>query len=288
MMTEKRESRKTRRLPRSETKQEVTQQSNITTAEEIIPKELEAAAIVPKENVPVEPRQPTASWSARTQTGKDVAEGKITDIAQLFESGRRITESAIVDALVPGLESEIILIGGSTGKGGGIRRTPSKRTSRMHKSGRRYHISVMVVAGNRNGYVGLGLVGGLPGAHREVIEKALNKAKLNLIPIRRGCGSWECKCGGSHSIPFAVTGKSGSVRVNLMPAPRGLGLAVSDEVKKVLALAGIRDVWCKSRGQTQTRVNLIKAVFDALGKLNAYRVSEKTESAIGLKTGRVE
>ncbi|MBU5557830.1 MAG: 30S ribosomal protein S5 [Candidatus Aenigmatarchaeota archaeon] len=287
-MSEKRESRKTRRLPRTATKQEAVQVSKIEAAEELIPKELEAAAAVPEEMIPPIPKPAAGAWKPVTQTGRDVANGKITDISQLFETGQRITEPAIVDALVPGLENDIILIGGSTGKGGGIRRTPSKRTTRMHKSGRRYRISVMVVVGNRNGYVGLGFSGGLPSAHREVVEKALAKAKLNIIPVRRGCGSWECKCGGSHSIPFAVTGKAGSVRIKLMPAPRGLGLAVSDEVKKVMKLAGIRDVWCKSRGQTQSRVNLIKAVFDALRKLDAYRVQPSLESTIGLKTGRVE
>jgi len=290
-MAEKRESRKTKHVPREVTKQETAQQQSIVATEELIPKELATAAAGPaaEEFVPVTPAKPqVGAWKARTSAGRDVVEGKITDIAQLFDSGRRITEAAIVDALLPSLENDIILIGGSSGKGGGIRRTPSKRTTRMHKSGRRYHISVMVVVGNRNGYVGLGLAGGLPSAHREVVEKALVDAKLNLIPIRRGCGSWECRCGGAHSIPFKVTGKAGSVRIELMPAPRGLGLAVSDEVKKVMGLAGIRDIWCKSRGQTQSRVNLIKAVFDAMRKLDAYRVSEEMEAKMGLKTGRVE
>lgn len=288
-MPEKRESRKTRHLPRAETKQETLQDRSITATEELIPKELVTAVAGSEEVLPTAPSKPEAGvWKPKTQVGRDVFEGKITDIAQLFDSGKRITEPQIVDALLPGLENDIILIGGSTGKGGGIRRTPSRRTSRMHKSGRRYHISVMVVVGNRNGYVGLGIAGGLPGAHREVVEKALTKAKLNLIPIRRGCGSWECGCGTAHSIPLTVTGKAGSVRITLMPAPRGLGLAVSDEVKKMIRLAGITDVWCKSRGQTQSRVNLLKAVLDALHKLDAYRVNEAAEKAVGLKTGRAE
>ena len=60
-----------------------------------------------------------------------------------------------------------------------------------------------------------------------------------------------------------------------MPAPRGTGLACSDEVKKLLELAGIENIYMKSRGQTQTRENLIKATFNALKKLNEY---ERTES----------
>lgn len=290
-MTEKRESRTKRRLPRTETKQEAVAEQKIELTEELIPKELIAApvAAVPAE-VPIVPVQPVApsAWMPKTRLGRDVSSGKIKSIEELFENGIKITEPGIVDALLPGLESDIILIGGSTGKGGGIRRTPSKRTTRMHKSGRRHHISVMVVAGNGNGYVGLGLARGLPGAHREVVEKALVKAKLNIIPIRRGCGSWECRCGTPHSIPFAVTGKTGSVRVTLLPAPKGLGLCVSDEVKKVVRLAGIKDLWCKSRGQTPSRINMIQAVFDALRKIDRYRMQPQFEQAVGAKLGRTD
>src|SRR3972149_5157512 len=91
-------------------------------------------------------------WKPKTKLGKSVVENKINDISEIFEKGIKITEPEIVDVLLPNLEKEIIFIGGSTGKGGGIRKTPFKRTTRMHKSGRRYRISVMVVVGNRDGY----------------------------------------------------------------------------------------------------------------------------------------
>lgn len=272
-MTEKREARTKRRLPRPETKQETVAGQSIEAAEEIIPKELAVT-------------EPPA-WTPKTQLGRDVLAGKVKSIEELFESGIKITEPGIVDVLLPGLDSDTIMIGGSTGKGGGIRRTPARRTARMHKGGRRFRISVMVVVGNSNGYVGLGLADGLPGAHREVVEKALARAKLSIIPIRRGCGSWECSCGTPHSIPFAVTGKSGSVRLTLLPAPKGLGLCTSDEVKKIIRLAGIKDVWCKSRGQTASRINTAWAAFDALHKLNAIRTEPAAEAAVGLKVGRV-
>ncbi|MEM5782187.1 MAG: 30S ribosomal protein S5 [Candidatus Aenigmatarchaeota archaeon] len=212
----------------------------------------------------------------------------MTDISKIFSEGKKISEPAIVDILLPNLEKEIILIGGTTGKGGGIKRTPFKRTARMHKSGRRYRISVMTAIGNKNGYIGVGLASGPPGKHQEVIEKSLNKAKLNLIPIRRGCGSWECLCGTNHSIPFAIEGKSGSIRIKFIPAPKGVGLVVSDEIKKIMRLAGISDVWCKSRGNTQMRINLIRATFNALKKLDAYKIKPEFEKKSGMTIGKVE
>jgi small subunit ribosomal protein S5 len=228
------------------------------------------------------------NWKPKTELGKKVLSGEITDIATVFAEGMKISEPIIVDVLLPKLDKETILIGGSTGKGGGIKRTPFKRSSRMHKSGRRYKISVMSAIGNRNGYIGIGLASGPAGKHQEVMQKSLNKAKLSLIPIRRGCGSWECLCGTNHSIPFSVTGKSGSVSIKLLPAPRGIGLAVSDEAKKILRLAGISDIWSKTKGNTQMRANLIKSIFDALKKLNAYKVKMEFEKESGMSSGKVE
>ena len=226
-------------------------------------------------------------WTPRTSLGRKVLSGEITDIEMLFEKGIKITEPQITDMLLPDMRQEIILIGGAAGKGGGKRRTPSRRTTRMHKSGRRFRLSAMAVVGNSNGYVGLGKAHGPPGKHRDVIEKALSKAKLNIIPVRRGCGSWECSCGTSHSIPFEVKGKIGSVHLTLKPAPKGVGLVVMDEVKKVMRLAGIKDVWCKSRGQTTTRQNTIAAVFDALRKINRFRTNAEYEKHVGMKEGKV-
>lgn len=227
-------------------------------------------------------------WKPKTELGRKVLAGEITDIDKVFSEGIKIAEAPIVDILLPDLEKDVLFIGGSTGKGGGIRRTPFKRTSRMHKSGRRYRISVMAVVGNRNGYVGIGVASSPPGKHRESIEKATNKAKLNIIPISRGCGSWECLCATHHSIPFTVEGKSGSAIVKLIPAPKGIGLAVSNEIKKIMNMAGISDIWCKSRGNTKMRINFAQAVFNALKKLNVYKVKPEFEKKVGMKTGKVE
>ncbi|MFH0928780.1 MAG: 30S ribosomal protein S5 [Candidatus Aenigmatarchaeota archaeon] len=228
------------------------------------------------------------SWKPKTVLGKKVLSGEIKDINMVFAEGMKILEPAIVDILLPDLEQDVIFIGGSTGKGGGIRRTPFKRTSRMHKSGRRYRMSVMAVVGNKNGFIGIGVATSPAGKHREAIQKATNKAKLNIIPIARGCGSWECLCETRHSIPFTVDGKRGSVIVNLIPAPKGIGLCVSNEIKKVMKLAGISDIWCKSRGNTKMRINFVMAVFSALKKLNTYKIKPEFEKNVGMTVGKVE
>ena len=208
-------------------------------------------------------------WVPKTKLGKEVMEGKITSMDQIFEEGRKIMEPEIVDFILPDIEHELILIGGSPGKGGGKRRTPARRTARMHKSGRRFSTTCLVVAGNKDGYVGIGI--DRAPEFQNAIRKALKKAKVNIMPVKRGCGSWECGCGENHSIPFEVRGKEGSSIAVLKPAPRGLGLCVSDSVKKLMILAGIKDLWIKSSGKTRTRTNYIKAVFNALKKLNTIK-----------------
>lgn len=221
-------------------------------------------------------------WVPKTELGRKVMNGEITSLEEIFVKGYRIMEPEIVDILLPNLKNEVFLIGGSSGKGGGIKRVPVRRTTRMHKSGRRHKISIMVAVGNENGWVGIGLGTGPMGKQREVYEKALKDAKKNIIPILRGCGSWECRCGEQHSIPVTVTGKCGSVRVKLMPAPRGLGLCAPDEIKKLLRLAGIQDIWMKSRGDTRTRINFVRAVFDALKSLYRYKLPERFKEHSGI------
>lgn len=224
----------------------------------------------------------TENWVPRTNLGKLVFEGKVS-LEEIFQKGYPIKESEIVDRLVPNLRSEIILIGGSPGKGGGIKRTPTLRTARMHRSGRRYKITAMTVVGNGNGYIGLGI--GNANDHREAIAKSLEDAKLNIMPVRRGCGSWRCGCGTTHSIPFKASGKRGSIEITLMPAPKGTGLMVSEEVKKIMMLAGIKDIWSKTEGNTRSRRNMCFATFDAFRSLNKMKIPFPEDE---LKTTTVE
>lgn len=213
-------------------------------------------------------------WKPKTKLGKKVAKGEITDIVEALDYQRPIMEPEIVDQLVD-LGEEVILIGGTPGKGGGVRRTVSKRTARMHKSGARYRSNAMTVMGDRNHVIGLGT--GESSDTRAAIEDANREAKLNLIKVPKGNGSWEDTGEDNSSIPFKVEGKSGSVTVELKPAPRGTGLACSDEVKKIMELAGIENIWVKTRGTTRTRENLTRATFNALKKLNEMETREDQE-----------
>ncbi len=224
-----------------------------------------------------------AEWKPKTSLGLKVKNGEIKSLSYILNGVYVIKEPQIVDFLLPGLEEEIILVGGTPGKGGGKKRIITKKTARMHRSGRRFTTRAMVIIGNRNGFVGIGE--GAAQDTREAISKAVNHAKLNIIQIRRGCGSWECGCKTAHSIPFKVEGVCGASAVVLMPAPKGIGLCVNDEVKKVMKLAGIEDVWMKTYGSTNSRENLIKATFDALRKLNKIKVMEKQRAMTGLKEG---
>lgn len=208
----------------------------------------------------------SAEWIPKTKVGKDVISGRYSSIEEILKKGELIQEPEIVDYIVPDLKQEVVYIGGSPGKGGGIKRTATKRTARMHKSGRRFKLTAMIIVGNERGIVGIGMA--TSKEHRTALEKAAMQAKLNVIRVRTGCGSWECGCNGNHSIPFRTTGSCGSVYVELIPAPRGVGIVASKEPKKVLQLAGIKDIWLKASGQTATRQNFIFAIFEALKNLN--------------------
>ncbi|MBC7119544.1 MAG: 30S ribosomal protein S5 [Methanobacteriaceae archaeon] len=206
-------------------------------------------------------------WEPKTSLGQKVKEGEITSIDEILEQGLPIMELEIIDALLPDLEEEVIDV---------------NLVQRMHKSGRKVNFRVIVAVGNKDGYVGLG-----QGKAREVgpaIRKAVDDAKFNIIKVRRGCGDWGCACGQEHTVPFKVTGKSGSVRVTLLPAPGGVGLAIGDVGKTILRLAGIEDVWSRTKGQTQTTINFAKATFNALKQLNRIKSAEKDLKKLGVTT----
>ncbi|NOX71785.1 MAG: 30S ribosomal protein S5 [Candidatus Micrarchaeota archaeon] len=217
-------------------------------------------------------------WVPRTQLGKDVTEGKYKSIDDIIDAGKVILEPEIVDFLVPDLRQEIIYIGGTPGKGGGIRRTATRMTARMHKSGRRMTLTAMVVVGNEGGIIGIGTASSTE--HRIAIEKATKKAKLSVIRVKRGCGSWECNCGGNHSIPYKTEMKRGSVIIKLLPTPKGVGIVSDKESKKIFQMAGIKDIWSNASGQTGTRMNLAYAIFDALKNLSSRKGDRSATEAV--------
>jgi len=176
-----------------------------------------------------------------------IQEGRITSMDEVFMGGFQIKEPQIVDALLPDLQEEVININ-----------LVQKQTDAGEKS----RFKAIVAVGNRDGYIGLG--SGKASQVRTAIEKAAADARLKIIPVRRGCGSWECGCGKPHSIPFQVEGKTGSVKIVIVPGPRGLGLVASEIAKIILSLAGIKDVWTRSYGSTRTVPSFAHAIFDAL------------------------
>ena len=125
--------------------------------------------------------------------------------------------------------------------------------------------------GNGDGFIGIGKAKGKEVGHS--IRKAIDNAKLNIIEIKRGCGSWECGCGQPHSLPFEVQGRCGSVEVLFKPAPRGISLAVGDVAKSLMTLAGINDAWGFAKGNTKTKVNYATATFEALRMTSTMRVT---------------
>jgi small subunit ribosomal protein S5 len=178
-----------------------------------------------------------------------VASGEITNIDDVLDSGKPIKEPQIVDVFLPDLQDEVLDI---------------TMVQRMTDSGRRVKFRAVVVVGNRNGYIGFGQ--GKDVQVGNAIKKGIDDAKLNLIKVRRGCGSWECGCGKPHSVPFQVEGKCGGVRVVIVPGPRGLGLVASEVSKVILGLAGVKDLWMRSYGSTRTVPSYACAIFDALRK----------------------
>ncbi|MFA4936013.1 30S ribosomal protein S5 [uncultured archaeon] len=199
--------------------------------------------------------QQKEEWFPQTRLGKLVKEGQVTTMSEALASGLPIRESQIVDALLPEIRDEVLDI---------------NMVQRMTDSGRRVKFRATVIVGNGDGFIGIG-----EGKDVQVgiaIRKAIDTAKMNVIGIKRGCGSWECGCGQGHTVPFEVKGKTGSVEVRLLPAPRGLGIASGGTAKKVLEIAGIKDVWTKVSGETRTTLNFAKATFDALIKTTTMKV----------------
>ena len=223
-------------------------------------------------------------WHPKTEVGRKVKSGEIKEINQVLDKQLPILESEIIDVLLPNMESVLIMAGQSKGKFGGGKRSIWRQTQKKTCEGNRTKFTSVAIIGNRDGYIGLGI-----GKAKETVparEKAIRKAKLGIIKIKRGCGSWECSCAGPHSIPFKIKGKCGSVIIEIMPAPKGSGLRIEKECQKVLELVGIKDVYSKTKGQTATKLNLIKACFAALEQLSQIRVLPEHTEKLGIVEGR--
>jgi len=216
-----------------------------------------------EERIEKEKQEALDSWKPKTHLGKKVQKKEIKDIDEIID--KKILEEQIVDSLLK-VESDLLSIGQAKGKFGGGKRRAWKQTQKKTKEGNIPSFSSVVAIGDKKGHIGLG-----NGKAKETLParaKATRKAKLNIMKITRGCGSFDCLCDEPHSIPFTVEGKCGSSKVVLYPAPQGTGLVIGDECKKILRLAGIKDIYSKTFGQTKTTKNWAKACIDALKKTN--------------------
>ncbi len=203
-------------------------------------------------------KEELAEWIPKTTLGKKVKNGDIASMNEVIESKLPLIEPQIVDYLLPDLEEKMV---------------DFKKTTKVRRAGRQFSFRATVLVGDKNQFIGAGT-----GKHKEkwpAVRKATRRAKLNLIRVRKGCGSWECTCGTGHSIPFKVKGSCGAVKIELMPAPKGTGLVVGNKIKDVFDFVGIKDVWSRTRGATDTRLNFIRATINALSKTTSMKVSEE-------------
>ena len=193
-------------------------------------------------------REPVVEvWEPKTLLGKKVASDEITTMEEIYEKGYRIQEAGIIKKLLPDLKTEVIDVG---------------LIQKMTPNGQSTRFKALVAAGNQNGWLGIGL--GKSKQMRIAIEKANNAAFLNVSPIKLGCGSWECRCDEKHSVPFTVKGKGGSVTIEILPGPRGLGLVAGGKIRNLLKLAGVKDAWTHTNGSTATMNSTSKALLECL------------------------
>jgi len=193
-------------------------------------------------------REPVVEvWEPKTILGKKVASDEITTMEEIYEKGYRIQEAGIIKKLLPDLKTEVIDVG---------------LIQKMTPNGQSTRFKALVAAGNQNGWLGIGL--GKSKQMRIAIEKANNAAFLNVSPIKLGCGSWECRCDEKHSVPFTVKGKGGSVTIQILPGPRGLGLVAGGKIRNLLKLAGVKDAWTHTNGSTATMNSTSKALLECL------------------------
>ena len=199
--------------------------------------------------------QKEEEWVPLTNLGRLVKMGKVKKLEQIFYHSIPIKEYQIVDELMKlnnkTLKEECMKI---------------KSVQKQTKAGQRTRFKAVVAVGDGDGHVGVGSK--LAKEVQVAMKGAVIAAKLNIIPVRRGY--WGGKIGAPHTIATKVTGKCGSVRLRLIPAPVGTGIVGAPPTKKLLGFAGVEDIFSCTTGSTDTMENFVRAIYDALYKSYKY------------------
>lgn len=133
-----------------------------------------------------------------------------------------------------------------------------RRVAKVTQGGKRLKFRALVVVGDGNGKVGVGL--GKASEVPDAIRKAVNRAKKDSVEIPLK----------GTTIPHEVWGKWGAAKVFLKPAVPGTGIIAGGPVRAILQKAGIRDVLSKSFG-SNNQVNVAFATMEALKNLITYK-----------------